>query len=197
MRAALVPVGALEDPGLALEPEPVRLLDVLATRCEDVEDEAAVGQEERACRAQRTQLLVLGLHVQQRAKRADDERSALVDRRLAQVADAKVDEVVRRLLPRRHARATSSIPGEESTPITSTPAFAIGNGDPSRPDGELDDRTTGRERVVDVELDVLGDRATPRVVERRDRVVERHAGLRATHTNSRLSSSNGRRSNQP
>src|SRR6188768_2406757 len=39
---ALVPIRALEDAGLALEPEPVRLLDVLPARAEDVEDEAPV-----------------------------------------------------------------------------------------------------------------------------------------------------------
>ena len=88
---ALVPVGALEDPRLALEPASVRLLDVLAARREDVEDEAAVGFEQAASRAQRAELLVLGLHVQERAERADDERDALVDGWLAQVSEAEVD----------------------------------------------------------------------------------------------------------
>ncbi len=123
---ALVPVGALEDPRLALEPAAVRLLDVLAARGEDVEDEAAAGLEQRAGGAERAQLLVLGLHVEERAKRADDERDALVDGRLAEVAEAEVDELDdagrRRPPPARRA----SIPGEESTPITSMPAAAIG-----------------------------------------------------------------------
>src|SRR6266511_144715 len=38
----LVPVGALEDRRLALEPTPVRVLDVVARRREDVEDETSV-----------------------------------------------------------------------------------------------------------------------------------------------------------
>src|SRR6187431_1101719 len=45
---ALVPVGALEDPGFALEPAAVRVLDVLRTRGEDVEDEPAAGHEQLA-----------------------------------------------------------------------------------------------------------------------------------------------------
>src|SRR5439155_18551073 len=40
----LVPVGALEDPRLALEPARVRLLDVVARRREHVEDEAGAGE---------------------------------------------------------------------------------------------------------------------------------------------------------
>ena len=104
----------------------MRLLDVLAARCEDVEDEAAVRLEERARRAERTKLLGLGLHVQQRAEGADRERDALGDRRLAQVADAQVEAVgdARRL--RAGSRATASISGEVSTPITVMPACAIG-----------------------------------------------------------------------
>ena len=40
--------------------------------------------------------------------------------------------------------------------------------------GELDDGSARCERVLDVERDVLGDRAAPRVVEGRDLVVQRH-----------------------
>src|SRR6187551_159898 len=43
---ALVPVGALEDARLALEPEPVGLLDVRRARREDVEHEPAARLEE-------------------------------------------------------------------------------------------------------------------------------------------------------
>ena len=67
----------------------------------------------------------------------------------------------------------ASIPGDESTPITRIPRFAIGTRC-AGPDRELDHRAAGRERLLDVEADVLRDRAAPRVVERRDRVVERH-----------------------
>src|SRR5262249_56982000 len=44
---ARVPVGALPDAGLALEPAGVRVGDVLGARREDVEDEAAAGDEQR------------------------------------------------------------------------------------------------------------------------------------------------------
>ena len=59
------PVGALEDPRLALEPTAARLLDVVSTRGEDVEDEASAGLEQCAGRAQRTKLLGFGFHVEQ------------------------------------------------------------------------------------------------------------------------------------
>ena len=126
VRDALVPVGALEDARLALEPEAVRLLDVLAARGEDVEDEAAARLEQAARRAQRAELLGLGLHVQERAERADDERDALGDGRLAEVADAEVEPSSATPASSAAARATASIPGDESTPITSIPARAIG-----------------------------------------------------------------------
>src|SRR5262245_33919844 len=73
----LVPVGSLEDPGLAFEPAPVRLVDVLAARCEDVEHEVAVRIEKSVRGAEGTQLLRLRLHVQERTERADHERNAL------------------------------------------------------------------------------------------------------------------------
>ena len=54
--------------------------------------------------AQGAELLVLVLHVEERAERADHELHALVDRRLAQVADPEVDEVADALLLRQGAR---------------------------------------------------------------------------------------------
>jgi hypothetical protein len=60
-----VPVGPLEDPGLALDPEPVRLLDVLAARREDVEDEQPLGLEELPRRREGAGLLGVARHVQQ------------------------------------------------------------------------------------------------------------------------------------
>ncbi len=87
----LVPVGALEDALLALEPEAVGLGDVLGARCEHVEHEPAARLEQRVCRPQGAELLGLVGHVQQRAEGADDERHALVDGGLAQVADPEVD----------------------------------------------------------------------------------------------------------
>ena len=71
------------------------------------------------------------------------------------------------------------------------------DGDAAGADGELDDGAARRERLVHVELDVLGNATAPRVVDARDRVVDTHPGFRATHTNSRLSSVNGSCSKPP
>ena len=143
------------------------------------------------------QLLFLCLHVQERAKRADDERDALGHRWLSQVAQAKVDEVRdacvfgRRACDREHAGRRVDADHVDSR-------LGDRDGDASGSDCELDHRASGCECLVDVETDVLGDRATPGVVERGDLVVETHHGrLRATQTNSRLASSNGCLSNQP
>jgi hypothetical protein len=53
--------------------------------------------------------------------------------------------------------------------------------DASGPDAELDDRPAGRERLVDVERDVLDDARAPRVVEAGDGVVLAQ-GFLATQT---------------
>ena len=155
------------------------------------------GLEEPASRAQRAQLLGLGLHVQQRAEGADDERNAFLHRRLAQVADAEVEQgadagcVGALAGHREHLRRRVDADHAD-------PRLRDRDGDPPRADGELDDGAAARQRPVDVEADVLGDGPAPRVVEARDPVVQGHAaGFRATQTNSRLSSSNGRRSNHP
>ena len=81
--------------------------------------------EQPVHRAQRRAAVGVGLHVQQRAERRSiDERERALDRRVAQVAEAQVDLDAR---GRRRARARpSSIPADESTPITSIPAAAIG-----------------------------------------------------------------------
>ena len=49
--------------------------------------------------------------------------------------------------------------------------------DPAGADTELDDRAARRERLLDVELDVLDDAPTPRVVQLGDRVVLRHGAM--------------------
>ena len=185
---ALVPVGALEDARLALEPAAVRLLDVLAARREDVEDEATAFGSSRAraarsarsfsssvsmCRSERNGQMTSGT----RSVTGGSRRSP--SRRSTRSRDSG-------LLRRARARRRAS-PGDESTPITSIPGAGDRDGDAAGPDRELDHGAARRERLVDVEADVLGDRAAPRVVEGRDLVVEpHHAGLRATQTNSRL-----------
>ena len=63
--------------GLALEPAPVRLGDVVRARREDVEDEAAVGLEQLARSAERAQASSSVVQVEERAERARDEPNAL------------------------------------------------------------------------------------------------------------------------
>ena len=175
----------------------MRVVDVLPARREDVEDEAAAGLEELARGQERVQLLLLRLHVQERAEGADRERHALGNRGLAKVADPEVEEVTDPGGLRGGARDREHLRrGVDADDLHAR--FRDRDCDPPRADGELDHRPAGRERLLDVEADVLRHRAAPGVVEPRDPVVERHVlGLRATQTNSRLSSSNGRRSNQP
>src|SRR5262249_60491416 len=55
---ALVPVGALEDGRLSLQPAAVGLLDVLARRREDVEHELSLRLEEPVRRSKSAELLV-------------------------------------------------------------------------------------------------------------------------------------------
>ena len=98
-----IPVGALVDARLALDPAAVRLLDVLAGRREDVEDEAAARPQQLARGAQRLEPLLVVPQVEIRAERARHERDALVDRRPAQVAEPQV-EPLRRRRPRARAR---------------------------------------------------------------------------------------------
>ena len=174
MRRRLVPVGPLEDARLALEPEAVRLGDVLAARREDVEDEVPARLEQLVRGPERPQLLA-----PRRACAAASGRG----RSRAARARRPAARGGRRRGGRRDpttpcssasARATASMPGERSTPITRDPGPRDRHGDPTRADGELDDRAAAALRLVDVERDVLDDGRAPRVVDPRDRVVERH-----------------------
>src|SRR5438045_9595483 len=72
-----IPVGSLVDARLALDPATVRLLDVLAGRREDVEDEAPAGQEQLARGAECLESLVVVPQMEIRAKRTRHERDAL------------------------------------------------------------------------------------------------------------------------
>ena len=134
----------------------------------------------------------LGRHVQQRAERDQDERDALVDRRLAQVAEAEVDELGDAVAPRR-APGDLEHRGRAVDADDADAGLRDRDGDPAGAARELDDGAAGGDRLLDVELDVLGDARAPRVVEPRDRVVR---VCRATQTNSEPSP-NGSRSNPP
>ena len=121
---ARVPVGALEDPALALEPEPVRLLDV--RRGSARRRRRRGGRRARAAPAAASSARSFSAssrHVEQRPERDRDERHALVDRRLAQVAEAEVEQLRDALALRVRSRATASMPGDSSTPITRMPGL--------------------------------------------------------------------------
>src|SRR5439155_5105199 len=87
----LVPDSMLEDSRLALEPASLCLLDVVRGGREDVEDEPAAGTEQVARGSEDAPAVLVRVHVQQRAKRADHERDAFRHRRLTQVTDAQVE----------------------------------------------------------------------------------------------------------
>ena len=78
----------------------------------------------------------------------------------------------------RHVGGLGSCPGDGEHPRRRVDADDVdsrlrdGDRDATGSDGELDDRATRGERLVDVEADVLGDGPAPRVVEGRDLVVE-------------------------
>ncbi len=176
--AVEVPVGALVDAGLALDPAAVRLLDVLAGRREDVEDEPAARPEQLARRAQRLEPLVVVAQVEIRAERTRHERDALVDRWSSQVAEPEVEPLRDAGLPcalgadREHSGG-----GVDADHVRARQRGR--DRDPPGADAELDDFAPGRQRLVDVEGDVLDDARAPRVVEPRDRVVGAQ-GLRVT-----------------
>ena len=131
----LIPVGALEDAALALEPAAVCLGDVLGARGEDVEHEPAARFEQRARGPQGAQLLRLVGHVQERAEWADHEGHPFLHGRLAQIADAEIDQALDAPLDCERSRNGQ---------------HPLGLVDPDDPDARLGDRNgdpprTGRE----------------------------------------------------
>jgi hypothetical protein len=171
----LIPVGALENAALALEPATVGLGDVLCTGAEHVEHEAAARLEQRASGLQGTELLVLVGHVQQRAERADHERYPFFHRRISQVAGAEIDQLVDApVVCERSCHGQHPLRLVDADDADTR--LRNGNRDPSGADGELHHRPSGVDRLLDVEADVLDDGPAPGVVDRCDRIVERHAG---------------------
>ena len=156
--ASLVPVGALPDPGLALEPAAVRLVDVLPARREDVEDEPPAG--DGAARTRR------------RARRSRSSSVSMwrSERNGAVTSSTRSSTGGRRRSPTRRSSsaATPAASARARGRPSSIPARGVdadhadarggdGNGDPAGADPELDDRPADLARLLDVEVDVLGD----------------------------------------
>ena len=167
------------------------------SRCEDVEDEEAAGQQQIASSPERAEPGRRVGQMQVRPERTGHERDALADRRIGDVAQAKVEQLgdTGLLCP---AATDLQHPGRRVDADDGDAGSRRRHRDPARADAELHDRPAGLPRLRDVERHVLGHAQRPRVVELGDRVVDACPyGFRATHTNSLLSSSNGRLSNQP
>src|SRR5207245_2287711 len=147
-----VPVGSLEDPGLALEPAAMGRGDVGGARREDVEDEAAAGTEKPAGRAERASAVRVTLQMEVGAERADDELDRFVDRGIGQVAETQVESTL-------HAGGRGSFPADVEHAVGRVDADHRNagrgdrDGDPPRADTELDDGWSGSPRLLDVEGD--------------------------------------------
>src|SRR5262245_9548943 len=193
-----VPVGALVDLRLPLEPAAVRLGDVVVTRREDVEDQAPARDERVSCRLQRLHAVPVVRQMEIRPEGTDHERHRLVQRWAPQIAEPQIEE-----LRDSGLLGTAAARGEHLARRVDTDHALAGlgdrNRDPPGADPELDDRPTRLARLGYVEADVLDDAPAPWVIELRDRVVRAglHAGFLATQTNSRLDSVNGPRSKSP
>ena len=181
----LVPVGALEDPGLALEPAAVRLLDVVRpgaktskTRRPPGSEQLARGARARAAGPPRSSCAGASGTGSGRAGRARH-------RRLAQVAVPQVEQLGDPLLGRVAAARPRACPADASTPMTRTPGLGDRHGDPAGAARELHHRPAGRRRLLDVELDVLDDARRPRVVDPGDRVIRACGQPRRTRRRTR------------
>ena len=177
---------ALPDPRLALEPAAVRLLDVVAARREDVEDEPAARRR-------------AAWHARERARAAPrrspgggsarngqvTSRDPLVHRRVAQVAEAQVEQSA---TPAASARRAADLehPGRRVDADHRDAASAIGTAIRPVPTPSSTTGPPRLARLLDVEGDVLGDAAAPRVVELGDRVVG------ARHEHPMIRSADGR-----
>ena len=132
----------------------MRLGDVFGAWREDVEDEATSIREQRGDRAQDSTAVRVGLHVQQRAKRDQDERKLALDRRSAHVAVAQVE-----LDTGEHCTIACDLehPGRE----VDSDHLDSGRGDRYRnspgADAELEHRPARTHGLLDVERDVLDD----------------------------------------
>ena len=127
-----------EDPGLALDPAILGLLDVLGIRSKHVEDEQTAGYKEIVGRREDAAAVLVRLHVQERPEGTDHQRHALRDRRVSQIAEAKIElDACKRCPPRAHVEhAARRVDTDDADSLG-----CDGDGYPARADTELDDRT--------------------------------------------------------
>ena len=172
-----MPVGALPDARLALEPPAVRLCDVFLARREDVEDEAAARLEMAVRRAQSRASVGVGLHVQQRTEGCEHEWKLAVDRRVAHVA---VTQVELDTGERSGLACDVEHPGREVDADHIDPRGRDRHGDPSGADAELEHRPAEALRLLEVERHVFDDGHRPGVVDAGDLVVGGHVAMLCT-----------------
>ena len=142
-----VPLGALEDPRLALEPAAVRVRDVARARARRRRRRAArAGTSSSRAAPQRAQPRVVVEQVQVRAERAGDERDPLLDRRRLAARQPQVEQLARR--PPARARSAADLEHPRRG-VDADHADAGRRGrhrDPARADAELDHRRARRAR---------------------------------------------------
>ena len=146
------------------------LRDVVGAGGEDDEDEPPGRHEQVVGAAQGVAALPVRSQVQVRPEGTRHERDALPDRRVAEVAEAKVEPIgdtgCGRALGADLEHRGRRVDADHGHTGSRDRA-----GDSAGADTQLHDGPARGDRLLDVELDVLGDAATPGVVEPRDRVV--------------------------
>ena len=147
----LVPVGALPDARLALEPAAVRLGDVVGAGREDVEDEAAAGREQpsarRASAARRSASVSMW---SSERNGISDERRTCPSTGGSRRSPSPQVELARRRARRAPARPRASLPtGRRRSPRS--PAAAVGIAIRPVPTPSSTHRPARAHRLVDVE----------------------------------------------
>ena len=128
------------------------------------------GRERGAGSRQRLDPLAVVGQMEVRAERADDERHRLVDRRCAEITEAQVEELGDAFVLGAPTAGSEHL-ARGIDPDHLDALLRDRDRDPAGSDAELHDGPARLARLGDVEPDVLGHAAAPRVVELGDRVV--------------------------
>ena len=142
-------------PGSRSIQRPCVCLDVVPVGCEDVEDEAAFGEEQVASGRECGQPGRRVCQVQVGPERTGDERDALADRRIGDVAHAEVEQLGDSGLL-RPSPADLEHPDRGVDADNRYAGNRRRHRDPTRADAELHDGPAGLPRLGDVERHVLG-----------------------------------------